>query len=825
MSARPLVWLTRPREDSESLLPLLQKFGCEGFIEPMLSIEHLSPPLPDLTDVKALVFTSANAVRGWRGPVSLPAYAVGAQTQAAAFEKGFQEVRSVGGDVEALAELISSREKTGPLLYMRGEDVSHPLSKLLPSHIQVEEIIVYRAQTTGHLSKNAMEKLRNGEVSAVLFFSARTVRTFVQRIQESNLERTLEKTKALCIGSGMVESLSVLPWAHVYVSKTPDRQGMIDLLERSVGMSKQGAPMSGQDDQDALTGATEIIERFGGIRPMANKINVPVTTVQGWKKRDVIPGNRRGEVMAAAQEYSIDISDLTSGSAIANENRQEEPKIEASEPLTPFAARREEAARTESVRVERVSTSRPAAPRAAEFKSHEELMAEIQSSNEQAIKTSVWATTGLILIAMAGGAFLLWPSAKKIEQNSQDIATLEGNVEQLGGDVRDMNRRGSFLKNLVPEDMQQKIDEMQTQARNIQQNMQQLSEQAERFQQGVMAGDAGSLSQRMDNLEAQFAELTGSDSMAGFSARIKSLEQSVAGQAHLGDAMTELQGIVDSLDGRVSTLEGKLQDVQGEDTALGQTLEGVSGDDLKAAAMLIAFSQLRGSLNRQAPFEEDLALMQKMVGNDNPELQEALMRLAPKSESGVLTAGGLSDEFKGLAGEIVVDSLKGEDVSVMDRIKTRIGSIFKVEKDGEMVTGTETQAAVNRAQILLDKGDIQGAITELQTLQGPAAQKAEPFIEQAQATMLAEQVQTMLYQNILSKISASATLSGAVPAVDNMMPQTALPKAPYKVDLNAIKQGMESIDPMPQEVIKDDESGVTILPRQQRFKGFSAGQE
>ena len=68
-----------------------------------------------------------------------------------------------------------------------------------------------------------------------------------------------------------------------------------------------------------LKNAAEIIERFGGIRPMAAKIDTPVTTVQGWKKRDVIPGTRRAQIMDAASEHNIDISDLTEAVA-SNEN-------------------------------------------------------------------------------------------------------------------------------------------------------------------------------------------------------------------------------------------------------------------------------------------------------------------------------------------------------------------------------------------------------------------------------------------------------------------------------------------------------------------------
>lgn len=72
------------------------------------------------------------------------------------------------------------------------------------------------------------------------------------------------------------------------------------------------AAMTNSDDSkipDAVGNAGEIIERFGGIRPMATKMNVPVTTVQGWKKRNVIPGNRLGDVMAAARSNNIDLSD------------------------------------------------------------------------------------------------------------------------------------------------------------------------------------------------------------------------------------------------------------------------------------------------------------------------------------------------------------------------------------------------------------------------------------------------------------------------------------------------------------------------------------
>lgn len=72
------------------------------------------------------------------------------------------------------------------------------------------------------------------------------------------------------------------------------------------------APGGGNDGDEASAArsrtAEAVIERFGGIRPMANKLGVPVTTVQGWKKRGAIPSSRRADILAAADVQGIGLS-------------------------------------------------------------------------------------------------------------------------------------------------------------------------------------------------------------------------------------------------------------------------------------------------------------------------------------------------------------------------------------------------------------------------------------------------------------------------------------------------------------------------------------
>lgn len=570
-----------------------------------------------------------------------------------------------------------------------------------------------------------------------------------------------------------------------------------------------GKDMNSEMDDDAqgvIKNAGAIIERFGGIRPMAGKMNVPVTTVQGWKKRDAIPMNRYQDIVNSAKTHHIELGDIMDKSAPANQNAQSGGAD--APPAEP--------------KVVHVHSSAPPF-RHDEYKSHAELMAQIKAGNEKAVTASVWITTGLILLSMAGAGFLLWPTAKKVDQQDAKIAEIQQ-------DVKDSNLRSSFFKNLMPEDMERKLDEMQNQARNLQSTMTQLSQNAEDLKTTMLSPDAGPLSERLAKLEDQVVALTGSEDAGNIIARLRTLEQTVNGQVQLSDAIKELQGIVDSMDGRVNTVEQDLQKAKEQQTALGQTLEGVSKDDMKAAAMLIAFSKLRDSLNRQQPFEEDLLVLQKLAGEDNPELQAALVRLAPQAEQGVLTSEGLSQEFKGLAGDIAFAAVKGEDLSVADKLKSRLNGMLKVEKDGQPVGGTAQQQTVARAQAMLDAGNVQGAIAELQTLDGEAGAKAAPFIDKAQQTLMTEQVQTMVYQEILSKLGSVAPglksqLQGVMPAPavpgDAAAPETAVPS----VDLNALKEDAKKLVPgMGGDMVKDDKSGFAITPRQNQFKGFSAGQ-
>ncbi|MFT6580040.1 MAG: hypothetical protein ACJAU6_000466 [Alphaproteobacteria bacterium] len=107
---------------------------------------------------------------------------------------------------------------------------------------------------------------------------------------------------------------------------------------------KTEAPETEADEtvaSDQTLDAIRIIELFGGIRPMATKIDVAVTTVQGWKNRGVIPESRRDAIEAAAIKHSVNLNadapkEISAGISAENDAKQRhEPSADETPSTSP----------------------------------------------------------------------------------------------------------------------------------------------------------------------------------------------------------------------------------------------------------------------------------------------------------------------------------------------------------------------------------------------------------------------------------------------------------------------------------------------------------
>lgn len=748
------VLITRPEEEYADTAAMVTALGYQPVPCPMMKVENVTADFSDIAKFQALIFTSAGAIPPFCAQSSardLPVYTVGDVTAERARAAGFTKVTSAGADLAALEVLLRSENLSAdkPVLHVSGVDIVRPMD--VPN-LTVERRVVYRAGLLANLPEQAQMEIRNQSPAIALFYSARTAQAFAEAIKKDRLAHQLMSTKALCLADSMVESLRDLPWRGIRVAERPDRAGMQALIADEKGMD---IPMTSSsentipEDQNAIEPAEMVIERFGGIRPMASKMSVPVTTVQGWKKRNVIPGNRREDVIRAARQNNIEISDILNKS-VAND--------------TSFSAVMSAAKAVDTSYAPRVAEA-PAQP-VREGIDLESLMSKIKQSESRAVKKSAAITVTVVSAVAIAAAILLGPGVqgtfdKGDVATSTEVQALREDVERIDADVNGVKEEQFSLKGLIPQNLGQTMDELKGSVSALGTQVGTLAESAKGaasvIATDVMGPHAGDITQRIGALQTQVQAVTGSTDIAALLARFAELKKTVTGEEMMDKSSNQLMELLKSLNGDMSQLEPKLQEAQANgDTELGQALAGVPQTDLKAAAALMALTQFRTSLHRSAPFEEDLALLQQMVGKDDPELQEAIARLSPQASKGVLSPKGVSDQLKGLTGDIVVSSLKGEDVSIREKAVARMNDVLQVQKDGQLVTGTDTQATVARAQKLLDEGNVDDAIIELQSLQGPARETAQPIIDQALMTSLAQEVSAKLTGKVSAELPAPA---------------------------------------------------------------------
>lgn len=67
----------------------------------------------------------------------------------------------------------------------------------------------------------------------------------------------------------------------------------------------RGQPAEDPEDASDVELPRDVIERLGGIRPMARAMNVPASTVASWKRRGRIPRHRRHEIAVALGESAL----------------------------------------------------------------------------------------------------------------------------------------------------------------------------------------------------------------------------------------------------------------------------------------------------------------------------------------------------------------------------------------------------------------------------------------------------------------------------------------------------------------------------------------
>jgi uroporphyrinogen-III synthase len=235
------ILVTRPLPDSETTASALRAKGFEVLLAPMLRFEPVAFHDDSDAPYGAVIVTSANALRaietGLQGSplLKLPLFAVGEHTADAARAAGFAKVISADSDAAGLRERIlasvkaKTLKKTSPLLYLAGADLARDLpGELGERGFTVVTQTTYRMVALPNLPAETREAFAAHEVEAVLHYSRRSARAFIEAVR---VEISALSLPQCCFSAGIATVLRDAGAARILVAASPDEGALFVALE------------------------------------------------------------------------------------------------------------------------------------------------------------------------------------------------------------------------------------------------------------------------------------------------------------------------------------------------------------------------------------------------------------------------------------------------------------------------------------------------------------------------------------------------------------------------------------------------------------------
>jgi uroporphyrinogen-III synthase len=241
------ILITRPQPDNDSTARALRARGHDVLPAPMLRFEAV--PFRDDPDAQygAVIVTSANALRAIADqPVAetlrrLPLFAVGERTAEAARAGGFANVVSADGDAGALRDLITEQvraktlNKSQTLLYLAGADLARDLAGELGERgFSVVTQTTYRMAPVTRLPEEVGAALAAGQVEAVLHYSRRSARAFVDAAGSAGVEISALAIPQCCLSDQVASVMRDAGATRVLAAPSPHENALFAVLDRAL---------------------------------------------------------------------------------------------------------------------------------------------------------------------------------------------------------------------------------------------------------------------------------------------------------------------------------------------------------------------------------------------------------------------------------------------------------------------------------------------------------------------------------------------------------------------------------------------------------------
>lgn len=755
------VLVTRPLEDVGPLVAALKARGHEAVVEPMLSIERradVTLPLP-LDGVQALLFTSANGVRAFADLAperDLPVFAVGDASATAARAAGFTAVESAGGDVTDLARLVRVRldPDKGALFHPAASQLAGDLQGALEdAGFTLRRAALYEAQPAVELSSALRRALAAGDLDAAVFFSPRTARTFVGLVERAGLNAACARLQAVCLSEAVAARLQPLAWARVCVAARPEQEAVLARLDEVAAEVDASASGSPRQPAEGHLDAHDVVASFGGIRPMANKLGVAVSTVQGWRERGSIPAGRHAQIRAAAKKHGIQLEPA----AIAASDQDGGP--------TSAAQARAPAAAPGVSGMSAVPGGVAEPPRESQEARAAAAAAVSASTGSPTIR--LWGAFALGVIAVLVGAGLaivgrdVWlaepPAPVADAADAVVMASLDARLATVEGEVRDRAAGTGSPESeaAVMASLDARLATVEGEVRDWAAGLGSGESEAARAAMAPLEEELSAIQNRLDSLAKDVAAAAGppgADAAAQTAAlgEVQAQVQALGGRIDTLDErlanLREMQVQVQALGGRIDILDERLANLQNQLEEIAVAGAGSDTQTAGEAALTLAVLQLRDAVRGSTPFAAELQAVLDMATSPafagGADLIDAVTPLMPYAEMGAPALAKLKTDFPAVARRIVTQGQGADDEDWLAGVKRRVSGLISVRPIGS-VEGESPAAVAARAEAALSADDLAGAVRELSALQGSAAAAAGDWRAGAEARLA---VQTALNQ-------------------------------------------------------------------------------
>lgn len=478
------------------------------------------------------------------------------------------------------------------------------------------------------------------------------------------------------------------------------------------------------------------------------------------------PADTAPEDKAAADD-SVAISDDAAGSGVEqtgvteaglppgeNEPTAEATDLDASDPDAILAAR--DAAATDAQRESEAD--------AAEAQSEAQVVdptTESQptlSSTEKRSGGSGWIIVLIIAVAIGASGFFAWPyllgratdwlpsalvaAIQSDGETKARLDTIEADVAGLKSQAEDARAQLSALQSDIAnlpqgsggadprfDDLAQSLATLRDTIDELQASNQDLSERVETLTTAAAGATAGGMAEAAEALQSGVAER-----LSAADARAEAAESRAEAAVSRAEAAEQLAQVAQS---RLQALENRL-------AALEATPSRTPVDEQRAA--ILALGQLRDAVDAGRPYAAALSTVESVFAS-----ADDLAPLRDTANTGLVTLSELKARFPDTI-EAVLHA-RPEGGNIWDRTLDRLTSLVTVRRIGN-VEGEETDAILARAEVRLNASDLAGAVEELRALDGPAAEAAQSWLQDAAARVEAERTLNALQDRVIAKTAA-----------------------------------------------------------------------